>query len=680
MITDYKHCDHQANKLSGVLVPSSSTTMSGSVLDQAMNEVSDKRWSVRLLPVPDTFAKEREVNNSIADFVAGVCRPLDPQVVKSVAVLFDSHVSIPEFASTSTLTKPVAENNVSILPSPIQFAMPPPNTAKVEIIVDNSGDGFVSVLKIIYFEKPVPTNIALKLCSGHAHVPVFRQGPWTVKKGIQRALSKVAGSHVRWHVLEDKHEQRLQRSASAQWSPEDDELSAGIRYINEHAPECDGLNEQTYWILTNIKTDSGSPVAGWPEVKVRSMCQNKSRGVSGAVPQMEFPLTTYSLRLPFVEHVLPLIYPLLMSAAILMLGTPGVGKTPAIIAMCMAIGRYHVRRLQLQGVKPGWRRAKSLDNFRQRAPQIQEALFLDDPSRRRSDIADLKAFFTSDEDGTVSGRYNDARTARNQMRAMASNDSGKEPSDVLPSDTTLNSGAFFELINPLFHDDHIKDILAVMKRVTTLVFTDKALYIRFPSEQPDAIVHRVVKDNLYLDLLGDRDKGLYASYKQGTTVHGPTFVEDVQREQAMIDSRMEYMNSFPRIQDYVKDCNDKLQEWLRPVRVLEDSPDSPENAEPAFAIGGLHLSRHIGTAAAPNRIDRSRFNFGDSPALKLRRLRSKSPMPFGGQAPATPIMPASSPHDPDQDAGDEMDIADPANEHEMEVAEGDEDAARFLHG
>ena len=55
-------------------------------------------------------------------------------------------------------------------------------------------------------------------------------------------------------------------------------------------------------------------------------------------------------------------------------------------------------------------------------------------------------------------------------------------------------------------------------------------------------------------------------------------------------------------------------------------------------------------------------------------------MPFGGQAPATPIMPASSPHDPDQDAGDEMDIADPANEHEMEVAEGDEDAARFLHG
>ena len=445
--------------------------MSGSVLDQAMNEVSDKRWSVRLLPVPDTFAKEREVNNSIADFVAGVCRPLDPQVVKSVAVLFDSHVSIPEFASTSTLTKPVAENNVSILPSPIQFAMPPPNTAKVEIIVDNSGDGFVSVLKFIYFEKPVPTNIALKLCSGHAHVPVFRQGPWTVKKGIQRALSKVAGSHVRWHVLEDKHEKRLQRSASAQWSPEDDELSAGIRYINEHAPECDGLNEQTYWILTNIKTDSGSPVAGWPEVKVRSMCQNKSRGVSGAVPQMEFPLTTYSLRLPFVEHVLPLIYPLLMSTAILMLGTPGVGKTPAIIAMCMAIGRYHVRRLQLQGVKPGWRRAKSLDNFRQRAPQIQEALFLDDPSRRRSDIADLKAFFTSDEDRTVSGRYNDARTARNQMRAMASNDSGKEPSDVLPSDTTLNSGAFFELINPLFHDDHIKDILAVMKRVTTLVFT-----------------------------------------------------------------------------------------------------------------------------------------------------------------------------------------------------------------
>ena len=122
----------------------------------------------------------------------------------------------------------------------------------------------------------------------------------------------------------------------------------------------------------------------------------------------------------------------------------------------MAIGRYHVRRLGLHGEKPGWRRGKSLDNFRQRSPQIQEALFLDDSSGRRLDMADLKSFVTTDEDGTVSGRYNDARLTRNQFRALASNDTGDEPKGVLPADTTLDPEAFVQLLGPLFADAHKK--------------------------------------------------------------------------------------------------------------------------------------------------------------------------------------------------------------------------------
>ena len=73
-------------------------------------------------------------------------------------------------------------------------------------------------------------------------------------------------------------------------------------------------------------------------------------------------------------------------------------------------------------MKPGWRRAKSLDNFRHKAPHVQEAWFLDDPSRSKVSIADLKSFLTSDEDGTVESRYNDTRLIRNQLRAYASND------------------------------------------------------------------------------------------------------------------------------------------------------------------------------------------------------------------------------------------------------------------
>ena len=229
-----------------------------------------------------------------------------------------------------------------------------------------------------------------------------------------------------------------------------------------------------------------------------------------------------------------------------MVGNPGVGKTPAIITMAMAIGRYHVRRLGLHGEKPGWRRGKSLDNFRQRSPQIQEALFLDDPSGRHLDMADLKSFVTTDEDGTVSGRYNDARLTRNQFRALASNDTGDEPKGVLPADTTLDPEAFVQLLGPLFADK--KDMLAVLKRCTTFVFTDSA-----SSERPDAIVHRISKGDIHKDLLAEKDKPLYNTYKNGLTVYGDSHASEVEREQAMIDERAECLAGFPNVKNYVQD-------------------------------------------------------------------------------------------------------------------------------
>ena len=382
------------------------------------------------------------------------------------------------------------------------------------------------------------------------------------------------------------------------------------------------------------------------------MCQNKSRGVSGAVPKNEFPFNTYSLHAVFAERILPLVYPLLLSNAVLMLGNPGVGKTPAIV-MAMAMGRHQVRRLGLQGVKPAWRRGKSFDNFRQRSPQIQEALFLDDPSSWRLDIADLKAFVTTDEDGAVSGRYNDARLTRNQLRALASNDTGEEPRGLLPSETTLASDAFFKLVHPLFGDAHKKDILAVMKRSTAFVFTDSALYVRLPSECPDAIVHRVADGNVHLDLLMDRDKHLYGQYKQGLTVYGASYAAEVEQEQAMIDERVEYMAQFPNTKNYVSDCTQKLQKWLRPVRVLPSSPDSPEQVEQA---GDLRLSRCISAGPKPNRVDRASFNIPDG---KFRRIRGKSPVP----AQARIAFAASTSSNPD-----EQDTLVPQDDPEEEAA------------
>ena len=200
----------------------------------------------------------------------------------------------------------------------------------------------------------------------------------------------------------------LRKAQSSQWAPEDEELRQGIDFINSQAPEGDALNEQTFWILTNIRDGSNTPIAGWPEAKVRDMCRNKSRGMAGARPNYDypFPLHTYSMKSFMSDFLLPLQYPLLVLHGVMMIGWPGVGKTPALIVMMLAIGRFHISQLGLHE-KPSWRRAKSLDNFRHRVPQIHDGVFLDDPSREKIDMADLMFFMTAEEDQTCSGRYND---------------------------------------------------------------------------------------------------------------------------------------------------------------------------------------------------------------------------------------------------------------------------------
>ena len=148
----------------------------------------------------------------------------------------------------------------------------------------------------------------------------------------------------------------MKRAETSQWNPETDELHKGVAFINQRAPDCDAENQQYVWILTHIKPDSGSHVAGWPESKVRIMAQNKARGQAGATAARFFPFTTRSLKPFMADFLLPILYPLLLNYGILTLGWPGVGKTPMLIVMGLALGRYHICRQGLDGVNSAWRR------------------------------------------------------------------------------------------------------------------------------------------------------------------------------------------------------------------------------------------------------------------------------------------------------------------------------------
>ena len=141
--------------------------MSGRLLDEGMNQGSDRRWQIKVLPHPDISTNDSGDRVTMSDFLAGVCRPLDCKAVKSASVIMDSHVGIMECGSANTLGKLVAEGKLAELPPPIRFSDIPPATSKVDIIIENTGDGCMNVLKILYLEKQFRQRQPCPFAAGH---------------------------------------------------------------------------------------------------------------------------------------------------------------------------------------------------------------------------------------------------------------------------------------------------------------------------------------------------------------------------------------------------------------------------------------------------------------------------------------------------------------------------------
>ena len=246
--------------------------MAGHLLDQALEVTADRKLTFRAYTTPQCDHRPCDQPLSLKGFLDGACRCLADGNIKSVTVLLDAHISMVECGRASVIGDSVARGALADLPDQVKFRGELPPTAKVEIIISNLGDGLLDVLKIAYFEKPVSAQIASGLCRGRGFVPVFRPGPWAVKKAFPWLFNRIPGYHVRWHALEEKSDVSLRRSQSqTTWSTDNENLSEGIGFINAHTPECDARNEQTFWALTCIKPDSGTPIAGWPEAKVRAM-------------------------------------------------------------------------------------------------------------------------------------------------------------------------------------------------------------------------------------------------------------------------------------------------------------------------------------------------------------------------------------------------------------------------
>ena len=108
----------------------------------------------------------------------------------------------------------------------------------------------------------------------------------------------------------------------------------------------------------------------------------------------------------------------------------------------MMCGRAHARRRRLRR-RPGFRRGKQFDVFRQKPGEVQEGILLDDPALDDIDIEDLMSFCDQGFQGDSNARYTQPKWATNQWRAILNNSlnpGAEQPATETHEETVVSQG------------------------------------------------------------------------------------------------------------------------------------------------------------------------------------------------------------------------------------------------
>ena len=144
------------------------------------------------------------------------------------------------------------------------------------------------------------------------------------------------------------------------------------------------------------------------------------------------------------------------------------------------------------------------------------------------------------------------------MRTYAANDLDREDEPADDNRTSITGEEFLKLTRRIFAGDRLADVLACLKRAVVIILGQHAMYLRLPSQDSRATVHRIKVDDLHKDLLSEKDKPLYSKYKLGIMEHGPEWQA---REVRMISAGVEKFAA-GRPEAYIAAVNGEIEEQL----------------------------------------------------------------------------------------------------------------------
>ena len=531
--------------------------------DQMLSQTNDFEFAARNYPVLNpTVIDEQNLQRDHWRFL----QPLPPKKKKvwSFFDVVDSWQPPSDTWDASSLDDVAVavkkHGNAKLADFP--YGLPPklalPNGALMSVVVcEPDGEGRRTVIKRIALAHPITGAQAAAYCIGDCCQTPWRQDTFGARKMTRVMMERTRGWRMLYDAVNAKdsnpapaapHAPRRGNS-SALWDPSQEEIDAGIAWINSKAkPLGNSKNEQFAWILKQIR-DPESPIYGWPESKVEKACNNLAKAKSSCDTEEFFPLNVMDLHPVWVLTILPLIVPYFASFGLLIAGCAGVGKTQLGKILSMALGRWRVSTGGLSEV-PGFRRGAQIDVFREQPGRVAEGILVDDPQPLLDCwcIELLKALLDIGESVLCNARYSPAKFVRNQFRAIFTNTwdpEAEHKEGFIARHTACAHEQFMKMLQPVFAYSPEPHVMAVLKRTVTIIAGKHAVYVRLPSEKADQTIHVFGQDAVAEDWLSPTNKAFLKAYRKGSNQFYEGFDEKVAEEQALIAQWMSESESVP---------------------------------------------------------------------------------------------------------------------------------------
>ena len=105
-----------------------------------------------------------------------------------------------------------------------------------------------------------------------------------------------------------------------------------------------------------------------------------------------------------------------------------------------------------------------------------------------------------------------------------------------------------------------------------LYFGKRALYVRLPSEQEDAVCHRIKIDGVHKDVFAFHDKFVFSAARDGIKQVSADYEDRFQQEQDVFEKRFEVCRKEALTSIYIRKCDVSLQELFERAAILHPPP------------------------------------------------------------------------------------------------------------